>query len=361
MPSRQLVASVMAQSSLREAPSVWVKSWLAVLADQEARPLWPDVLAAVRQLAPSKADLPVLQQALLALAHHPAANQETRLRALAALPGKPAMSDEALSLVLRYLPADQPVALRVLAVEALGRCRLKPEQLRQLAAVLPRCSPLEADRLLEAFAANTDDAVAAYLLDVLERADNRGALRPASIRRAVAQCSPSIQRRAENLIARLDATAAQQKEKLEKLLAALKPGDVRRGQAVFHSPKAACISCHTIGYLGGRIGPDLTRIGSLRSERDLLESIVFPSASFVQSYEPYLVATKDGRVFNGLIREDRPEDILLITGPDQQVRIRREDIEEIQPSKVSIMPSGFDQQLTLDELSDLIAFLKSCK
>ncbi|MCS7160944.1 MAG: c-type cytochrome, partial [Gemmatales bacterium] len=233
--------------------------------------------------------------------------------------------------------------------------------LKQLAEHLPRCSPLEADRLLEAFATNTSEAVAHRLLEALEQAENRASLRPSSIRRAFAKCSPETQRRAEQLLARLDASTAQQKEKLDKLLAALKPGDVRRGQQVFHSAKAACSSCHAIGYLGGRIGPDLTRIGALRSERDLLESIVFPNASFVQSYEPILVATKDGRVFNGLLREDRPEDILLILGPDQQVRIPRSEIEEIQPSKVSLMPSGLDQQLTLEELADLLAFLKSLR
>lgn len=361
LESRRLIAQVMAQSGLREAPSSWVKAWVSLLAHPQARPLWPEILTAIRQLPPSKNDLAIVQKGLLTLAEDAKVDEEIRLRALAAMPGRHALSDQAWSLALRCVPSTQPVAFRTLAVEAILRAQLTPAQLRQLTAVLPHAGPLESDRLLEAFAANTDDATAGILLDVLETAANRAALRPASIRRAVAKCSPEIQRRADKLIAQLDASTAQQKEKLEKLLALLKPGDVRRGQQVFHSPKAACIHCHAIGYLGGRIGPDLTRIGALRSERDLLESIVFPSASFVQSYEPVLVATKDGRVFNGLLREDRPEDILLITGPDQQVRLLRSDIEEIQPSKVSIMPSGLDQQLTLEELSDLIAFLKSCK
>src|SRR5262249_25866721 len=106
---------------------------------------------------------------------------------------------------------------------------------------------------------------------------------------------------------------------------------------------------------------DLTRIGQLRTERDLLESIVFPSASFVRSYEPVLVATKDGKVHNGVIRKDAPDEVVLATGADQFVRIAREDIEEMQPGKVSIMPAGLDQQLTPRELADLVAFLKACK
>lgn len=361
LEKRRLLLRVMAGSGLREAPSAWVQVWLALLRNEQARDLWPEVLTALRQVPPGKADSPAITLTLLAFGENRALPTEVRLRALAALPGRLAIGDQAWALALQHLPADQPVTLRSLAVEVVFRALPTSSQLRHLAQVLPRCGPLEADRLLEAFASNREDAVADTLLAALEHAENRSALRPASIRRAVGQCSAAIQRRADRLIAELDAAAAQQKQKLDQLLSALKPGDVRRGQRVFQSTKAACSACHTIGYLGGRIGPDLTRIGAVRSERDLLEAIVFPSASFVQSYEPFLVSTKDGRVFNGLIREDRPEDILLVTGPDQQIRIAREDIEAIQPSKVSIMPSGFDQQLTLEELSDLIAFLKSCK
>ena len=93
----------------------------------------------------------------------------------------------------------------------------------------------------------------------------------------------------------------------------------------------------------------------------MLESIVFPNASLVRSYEPVLIATKDGKTINGLIRKETPEEITLATGVNQEVRVARDDIEAIQPSKVSIMPAGLDQQLTPGELADLVAFLKACK
>src|SRR6516165_7198161 len=142
--------------------------------------------------------------------------------------------------------------------------------------------------------------------------------------------------------------------KLDELATSLKNGDVRRGQIVFHSTKAACYSCHAIGYRGGDVGPDLTRIGAIRSERDLLESIVFPSASFVRGYEPVVIATKSGKTLNGLLRKDTPEEVVLVTGANQVERIPRDSIEAMQPSKVSVMPSGLEQQLTHEELADLI-------
>jgi putative heme-binding domain-containing protein len=138
-------------------------------------------------------------------------------------------------------------------------------------------------------------------------------------------------------------------------------GDARRGQVVFHSEKAACFTCHAIGYRGGDVGPDLTKVGQIRSERDLLEAILYPSASFIRSYEPVLVGTTDGKVQNGLLKNETSEEILLVTSANQQVRINRSNIEEIRPSTVSVMPAGLDQQLTVQEFADLVAFLKACR
>ena len=114
-----------------------------------------------------------------------------------------------------------------------------------------------------------------------------------------------------------------------ELAESLKDGDVRRGQKVFNGEKAACASCHAIGYLGGTSGPDLTRIGQVRTEHDLLESIVYPSITFVRSYEPMLVVAQTGEVLSGYLRKDAPDEVVLVTGPDKEARIPREDIVEM--------------------------------
>ena len=156
-------------------------------------------------------------------------------------------------------------------------------------------------------------------------------------------------------------TRPSRKPRLERAHGDALGGDVRRGQLVFHSEKAACYSCHAIGYRGGNVGPDLTEVGTVRSERDLLEAIVFPSASFVRSFEPIAVATTDGKVYNGLLRGETADEIVLVTGVNQEERVARADIEEMRPSTVSVMPAGLDQQLTPQELADLVAFLKACR
>ena len=114
-----------------------------------------------------------------------------------------------------------------------------------------------------------------------------------------------------------------------------------------------------MGYLGGKVGPDLTRIGGVRTERDLLEAIVFPSASFVRSYEPVKVTTPrrpgvPGRPQGGHPRRGGADDERHRGGARRPQGRRRGD-----PGTVSVMPSGLDQQLTKQELADLIAFLKA--
>jgi putative heme-binding domain-containing protein len=116
-----------------------------------------------------------------------------------------------------------------------------------------------------------------------------------------------------------------------------------------------------MGYLGGKLGPDLTSIGQARTERDLLESIVFPSASFVRSYEPVIVVTKSGDEHSGVIRRDGADELVLGTGPNLEVRLSRADIAEMRPGTVSVMPQGLDEQLTRQELADLVAFLKNTR
>jgi putative heme-binding domain-containing protein len=137
----------------------------------------------------------------------------------------------------------------------------------------------------------------------------------------------------------------------------LADANVRRGQAVFQSSKAACSTCHQMGYLGGTVGPDLSHIGRIRSEQDLLEAILAPSASFVRSYEPIVVETIDGLIIAGVLKDETPQELVLALDAQKTVRIAKKDIEERQMGDVSIMPAGLNKQLTQQQLADLVKFL----
>jgi putative heme-binding domain-containing protein len=352
----------MAQSGLKAVPASWVEAWLHVLDSQDTR-LVGETLSAIRALPPLKGEAADrLSAALLKVADREPGAPAIRLEALAAVPGGlTTVSPEVFAFLCVQLDPDRPVAVRAAAVDVLSRAKLTGEQLLALTDTIPTVGPLEVNRLVAAFSQRRDEAIGLKLVAALGKSASLSTLRSESLKVLLAKFPKTVQEEANALYAKLDVDLAQQRSRLEQLLATLGSGDIRRGQAIFNSTKAACSTCHAIGYVGGRVGPDLTRIGGIRTSRDLLESITFPSSSFVQTYEPLTVATRDGKVHNGLLRTDSAEEVVLTISATEEVRIPRAEIEEMRPGTVSVMPAGLEQQLTPQELADLVAFLQACK
>ena len=355
---RRTVLKAMSQARLKETPAEWWPGIVQSLAGTDPQ-LARDALVTVRTLSLPKKLPDDLTSAARKLGQDDRATKEVRLLALAVVPE--GMTGEQFALVRAELKSDRSVASRSLAADILLRARLGKKELLMLAQGFADIGPMELDRILEAFAHSGDDDVGRALLAGVKAYPARSALRSERLRQCLAKFSLQIRRETDAFCTVLDQNASKQQTRLEELLGKLEKGDIRRGQAVFNGTKGACASCHAIGYLGGKVGPDLTHIGKIRNERDLLESIVFPSASFVRSYEPIVVVTKDGKSLNGIPQGAITDEVTLILGANQEVRIRLADIEEMQPSRVSIMPSGLDQQLTPRELADLLEFLKACK
>lgn len=145
--------------------------------------------------------------------------------------------------------------------------------------------------------------------------------------------------------------------RLDELEQQLAQGDPERGAAIYHGDLAACALCHAIGGDGGRFGPDLTRVGAIRSGRDLLEAVIYPSASFVRAYEPLLVETAAGQTHFGMIADQTADTIVLATSPVTEVAVPRADISAWREAPVSLMPTGFDGVLDPQQLADLVAYL----
>jgi putative membrane-bound dehydrogenase-like protein len=359
--ARVAALKAMAQSGLKAPPDSWYAALEEPLSTSTGKETVLAALATLRTLPAQKKPSDSLRPRLKAL-WTSAESPDLALSAMATVPG--GLSDASpgeFEVVIGALHHDQPAAIRGLAADVLSKAKLRPNQLDALITQLPNFSPLDFDRVLGAFAQTKDEAIGLKLVAVLNDANVRPALRADGVMERIKHFGPTVQKEAEKLYAVLNADYEQQKAQLDEIAKTLKPGDVRRGQAVFNSSKTSCIACHTVGYVGGKQGPDLTRIGSIRNERDLLESILFPSASFVRSYEPLIVRTKDGKSYSGVPKKDAPDEIILVLAADKEVRIPRDDVEEVQPGKVSIMPAGLDKQLTRQELEDLIAFLKGCK
>ncbi len=358
---RLLVLDSMTLANLKVAPEAWTHAVTTLLSSQTPELLTPSLKAA-RWLTGHKCTNAALNTALLDIGRNTQLAPNPRLSALSAIAGGlPELSPALFAFLLSELEPSHAVLHKKMASEILIRTRLTEEQFKLLSVRIAEVSPMELTTLLGAFDSSTNESVVLQLLESLRRSKSLASLRPEHLKPRFTKLSTAVQTQRDALVASLTVDASQQKSRLETLLSQTKGGDVRRGQAIFNSTKAACSTCHSIGYLGGEVGPDLTSIGTIRTEMDLLESIVFPSASFVRSYEPVRVTTQQGDDFLGIVQSDNPEMMVLVTGPETEVRINRSDITDVRPGPISLMPQGLDQQLSTPELADLLAFLKNTK
>ena len=358
---RQLALRAMGRAKPTPTPSIWLDA-LTRLIDQRYSDLQKQALSTAIQLAPPKEPHQDLDRALLVVADSIQIPTEPRVQALSMLSERISnIQPTHFNLLIDSLSDDASVSLRSAAADAISAAHLSAEQLDQLCELTKTAGPLEVNGLLDPFAHTTDDRLGLKLIGALKQCQALPALRIEILRENLAKYGPSVQRGIDELHGLVNVNLEAQKAKIAELWPHMENGNVHRGHAVYYSSKAVCSACHRLGYLGGTTGPDLSRIGEVRTKQDLLESIVFPSLNFVRSYEPVVVATADGRLINGLIRDETSTEILLSTGPNEEKRLQKIDIEEIQPSSVSVMPAGLDKKLTVQELADLVAFLKSPK
>ena len=128
---------------------------------------------------------------------------------------------------------------------------MTPTQLDRLANALEIAGPLEADRLLTALEQSTDETLGLRLVKSLGESSALPSLRIDAIEQHLAKFGAPVQSAAQGLYDRLNTGTAKQKARIDELATKLAGGDARRGQLVFHSEKAACFTCHAIGYRGG--------------------------------------------------------------------------------------------------------------
>lgn len=136
--------------------------------------------------------------------------------------------------------------------------------------------------------------------------------------------------------------------------------DFDRGHKLFGEAK--CFACHRFAQEGGAFGPDLTALAGRFNVKDLLESIIEPSKTIADQYAAITVATQDGKVVTGRIINLNADQIMINTdmlNPDKLTGINRKNIESIETSKISMMPTGLIDNLTQDEVLDLVGYLLS--
>ncbi len=299
---------------------------------------------------------------LEALAANEAMPVAVRLKALSLVASKGAsVNDRVFLLLSGQLQPSKPAPVRAEAVKILSGAALSGEQLLALAKLLPQCGPVELPTLINAFARSQDVTVGRALVAGLRLANGLNNVKLADLGKILRAYPEPILGEANKLLADLEQQAKEQAGRLAELEKSISGGDASRGQAVFYSEKAMCGVCHKVQMRGGQVGPDLSQIGRIRTERDLLEAILYPSASLARDFESYTVATKDGESVSGVIQKETPDAIQLAGATGQPVMIARNTVTSVTPSALSIMPQGLEQALSKEELRDLVAYLRSLK
>ncbi|QEG22655.1 DUF7133 domain-containing protein [Mariniblastus fucicola] len=138
---------------------------------------------------------------------------------------------------------------------------------------------------------------------------------------------------------------------------ALKGGDADAGRDVFrYKGEVSCRRCHRIDGDGGRVGPDISGVGKIYDRFGVLESVVDPNAKIADGFGQIIVATDDGLTHVGVVKEQTETQLALMDNEGVVSWIDLDTIEGRKDGKSS-MPEGMAEQLTKDELRDLVEYL----
>lgn len=132
-------------------------------------------------------------------------------------------------------------------------------------------------------------------------------------------------------------------------------GDPYKGKKLY---REMCGRCHQLFDDGGKVGPDLT--GYQRDQLEtLLRNIVGPSLEIREGYQMVRVLTSDSLVLTGFIENEQPDQIVLRNTDGQSVTLERNEIDQLEPQVLSLMPEGLLEKLDDAQLRDLMAYLRS--
>ncbi|QGQ23992.1 c-type cytochrome [Gimesia benthica] len=354
--AKSILLEVIQRSALKEFPVAWRQALESTLKSQDS-----ELQILVIRIAQTN-DLPELSGLLTSLALDTQQPATLRIEALSATGSQlKSVEAEPFDFLIARMSEEYPPLDRLAAARALAGLPLSEGQLIQLSKQLDAPGPLALPVLLRAYTKNNAEPVGLALIKALNASSAATNLSADELASLLKKYPEPVQKAADPLLKKLGVDLAQQKAHLESLKPLLTQGQIEEGRKIFFGKKAACSGCHAVEDQGGKVGPDLTRIGAIRTGTDLLEAIALPSASFARGYRSYLVVTDSGRIYTGVISRESTDTVYLRTADLSEVRIARDEIEVMKESPTSIMPKGLEQRLTPQEIRDLLAYLQNRK
>ncbi|CAN5220975.1 PQQ-dependent sugar dehydrogenase [soil metagenome] len=138
-------------------------------------------------------------------------------------------------------------------------------------------------------------------------------------------------------------------------------GDLRRGREIFLMEKLQCNNCHNVNGKGQLVGPDLVAVLGKRSKSDILDSLLEPNRRVDPAFQSYLLKTESGKSHTGLLVRRTDTEVVLKGADGKEFITPVKDVESLEPSRTSLMPSGLIADLTPQQAADLLSFLMYLK
>ncbi len=200
-----------------------------------------------------------------------------------------------------------------------------------------------------------DDERIALTLDAVEQGKiQRSAVSPSQTNRLMLHSDNKLRLRAQSLLGLPDEPRS---DVVDRYMAVTDmQGDPDRGRVVYDR---ACAMCHQIDGEGGvPFGPDLA--GSRGSDTEsLLVSILMPNAEIAAGYEQWRVVRSDGSTLQGAITNESPGSVTFRDPAGRETTVSRSEIQSMEGISESAMPEGLEQQISIEEMADLIEYLRN--
>ena len=167
---------------------------------------------------------------------------------------------------------------------------------------------------------------------------------------------PSITKSIANLWPNIGAASPEDKTKrMTEILAILNDGkgDETAGKAIYTN---RCGMCHKLFGEGGEIGPNLTAYDR-DNQKYMVFNVVDPNADIREGYVNYQVLLNNGRTIAGTLVEKSNKAITLKSFSGELTTIATNQIDKMNPNKISLMPERLIDNLSDQEIRDLFAYI----
>jgi cytochrome c oxidase cbb3-type subunit III len=135
-------------------------------------------------------------------------------------------------------------------------------------------------------------------------------------------------------------------------------GNAQNGERIF---RANCASCHRVNGAGGRLGPDLSRVGLARTRETMVRQIRGATEDFRPGYEPVTLTAANGQAIHGVKKN---EDLFSVQIMDTRERIQgyeKDKMRSVVDDKKSAMPAFGTERLSESDLDDVLRYLQSLR